>query len=75
MGGSKSNFTRFTQRASYNVDLLDNLKFTSGLFLTRSSKRNLVESALGSVLFNALNMAPTIPVIDEEVDSPSQKVR
>ncbi|GAL89061.1 SusC/RagA family TonB-linked outer membrane protein [Jejuia pallidilutea] len=66
VGGSKSNFTRFTQRASYNVDLLDNLKFTSGLFLTRSSKRNLVESALGSVLFNALNMAPTIPVIDEE---------
>lgn len=66
VGGSKSNFTRFTQRASYNVDLLENFKFTSGLFLTRSRKRNLVESALGSVLFNALNNAPTFSVRDSQ---------
>ncbi len=65
VGGSKSNFTRFTQRANYNLDFLDNFKLTSGLFLTRSSKRNLVESALGSVLFNALNMSPTLSVLDE----------
>lgn len=64
VGGSKSNFTRFTQRANYNLDILDNLKLTSGLTLTRSSKRNLIESALGSVLFNALNMAPTLSVYD-----------
>ncbi|MEW4922322.1 TonB-dependent receptor [Algibacter sp. 2305UL17-15] len=69
VGGSKSNFTRFTQRASYNLDFLENFKFTSGLFFTRSSKRNLVESALGSVLFNALNMDPTLSVFDENGDA------
>ncbi|NMH89681.1 SusC/RagA family TonB-linked outer membrane protein [Flavivirga algicola] len=65
VGGSKSNFTRFTNKVNYNVDILDNLKVISGLLLTRSNKRNLSENALGSVLFNALNMAPTLSVRDE----------
>ena len=58
VGGSKSNFTRFTNSASYNLDFLDNFKFKSGITLTRTNKRNLIENTLGSVLFNALNMAP-----------------
>ncbi len=65
VGGSKSNFSRLTQRGSYNLDFLENFKLTSGLFLTRSSKQNLIESALGSVLFNALNMDPTKSVFAE----------
>ncbi|MFD1613544.1 SusC/RagA family TonB-linked outer membrane protein [Gelatiniphilus marinus] len=65
VGGSKSNFTRFTKRASYNFDFLENFKFTSGLTYTSTNKNNLVESALGSVLFNALNMDPTKSVKDQ----------
>ncbi|TXG36991.1 SusC/RagA family TonB-linked outer membrane protein [Seonamhaeicola maritimus] len=65
VGGKKSNFTRFTNAATYNLDFLENFKFKSGLTLTRTKKNNLPESALGSVLFNALNMAPNIPVRDE----------
>ena len=65
VGGNKSNFTRFTNSASYNLDFLENFKFKSGLTLTRTNKRGLPENALGSVLFNALNMAPNIPVRDE----------
>lgn len=65
VGGSKTNFTRFTNRISYNLDFLKNFKFKSGLTLTRTNKQNLVESALGSVLFNALNMAPNLTVFDE----------
>ena len=65
VGGNKSNFTRFTNSASYNLDFLDNFKFKSGLTLTRTNKRGLPENALGSVLFNALNMAPNLPVRDE----------
>ena len=61
VGGNKSNFTRFTNSASYNLDLLKNFKFKSGITLTRTNKRNLLENTLGSVLFNALNMAPNIP--------------
>lgn len=65
VGGTKSNFTRFTKRASYNLDFLKNFKFTSGLTWTHTKKNNLSESALGSVLFNALNMAPNLSVFDE----------
>ncbi len=65
VGGSKSNFTRFTKRASYNLDFLENFKLTSGLTYTSTNKKNLIESALGSVLFNALNMDPTKAVRDE----------
>ena len=65
VGGNKSNFTRFTNSLSYNLDFLENFKFKSGITLTRTNKRNLPENALGSVLFNALNMAPNIPVKDE----------
>lgn len=66
VGGNKSNFTRFTNAASYNLDFLDNFKFKSGLTLTRTNKKNLPESTLGSVLFNALNMAPNLSVRDSD---------
>ncbi|GAA3566585.1 TonB-dependent receptor [Snuella lapsa] len=65
VGGTKSNFTRFTNTLTYNLDFLENFKFKSGLTLTRTKKNNLPESTLGSVLFNAVNMAPNIPVRDE----------
>ncbi|MBD0831843.1 SusC/RagA family TonB-linked outer membrane protein [Aestuariibaculum sediminum] len=66
VGGSDSNFTRFTNNLSYNVDFLKNFKFTSGLMLIRTNKSNLPENSNSSVLFNALNMAPTFSVYDEE---------
>jgi len=65
VGGKKSNFTRVTNSASYNLDFLENFKFKSGLTLTGINSQGLPENALGSVLFNALNMAPNIPVRDE----------
>ena len=68
VGGDKSNFTRFTNSASYNLDILENIKFKSGLTLTRTNRRGLPENALGSVLFNALNIAPNLSVRDENGD-------
>lgn len=65
VGGSKSNFTRFTNNASYNLDFLENFKFTSGLTLMRTNKKNLPENSNSSVLFNAINMAPTFNVYDD----------
>ena len=65
VGGKKSNFTRFTNAVSYNLDFLENFKFKSGLTLTRTNSKGLPENSLGSVLFNALNMAPTFSVTDE----------
>jgi len=65
VGGKKSNFTRVTNTATYNLDFSENFKFKSGVTLTGVNSQGLPENALGSVLFNALNMAPTIPVRDE----------
>lgn len=62
VGGNKSNFSRFTNSVSYNLDFLKNFKFKSGLTLTRTNRKGLPENNLGSVLFNALNMAPNLPV-------------
>lgn len=68
VGGSKSNFTRFTNNLNYTLDFLDNFKLTSGLTLMRTNKRNLPENSNSSVLFNAINMAPTFTVYDENGD-------
>jgi TonB-linked SusC/RagA family outer membrane protein len=68
VGGSKSNFTRFTNNLNYTLDFLDNFKLTSGLTLMRTNKRNLPENSNSSVLFNAINMAPTFAVYDENGD-------
>lgn len=68
VGGNKSNFTRFTNNASYNLDFLDNFKLTSGLMLMRTNKDNLPENSNSSVLFNAVNMAPTFSAFDENGD-------
>lgn len=66
VGGNDSNFTRFTNNASYNLDFLENFKFTSGASLMRTNKKNLPENSNSSVLFNALNMAPTFSVRDAD---------
>ncbi|NND51762.1 MAG: SusC/RagA family TonB-linked outer membrane protein, partial [Flavobacteriaceae bacterium] len=62
VGGNKSNFTRFTKRGNYTVDFLENFKLNVGMIFTNTNRKTLNEGGLGSVLFNALNMAPTLPV-------------
>lgn len=64
VGAGDSNFTRFTNNASYNLDFLENFKLTSGITLIRTNKSNLPENSNASVLFNAINMAPTFSLRD-----------
>lgn len=59
VGGNKSNFSRFTKRINYGVDLLDNLKLNTSFLYTHTNRKTLAENGIGSVLFNALNMDPT----------------
>ena len=68
VGGKKANFSRFTKRADYKVDILENFKFNSGIIFTHTNRSVLAESGLGSVLFNALNMAPTFSIRDANGD-------
>lgn len=63
VGGEKSNYNRITARGNYTLDILDDLRLKSTAIYTRSNQDRLAENALGSVLFNALNMNPTQPVV------------
>ncbi|GAA4968451.1 TonB-dependent receptor [Algibacter aquimarinus] len=68
VGGDDSNFNRFTNNINYTLDFLENFKLTSGLTLMRTNRRNLPENSNASILFNALNNAPTLDVRDENGD-------
>ena len=68
VGGNKANFNRRNVRFNFDTDLTDNLKFSSSTIYTNTNKKNLIENALGSILFNALNMPPTTPVFDGNGD-------
>ncbi len=68
VGGSSSNFNRLTGRLNYTLEFLDNFKFNASGIYTNSNRKTLPENALGSVLFNALNMSPLLPVFDANGD-------
>ena len=68
VGGSKSNFNRRNVRFNFDTDITDKLKFTSSTIYTNTNKKNLIENALGSILFNAINMPPTTPLFDSNGD-------
>jgi TonB-linked SusC/RagA family outer membrane protein len=60
----KSNFQRTTAKFNFDTQLSEKLKFTSTNIYTHTDNRTLAENALGSVLFNAVNMPPTTQVRD-----------
>lgn len=68
VGGSKNNFERLTARINYQYDILDNLKLTANGLHTISEKQNLQEGGIGAVLYNAVNINPTMSVRDENGD-------
>ena len=68
VGGDKANFKRYTTRVNFNTDLLEHLKLTTNLLYTGTERKTLSENAIGSVLFNALNNAPTFSVRDGNGD-------
>jgi len=62
VGGGKSGFRRSTARLSVGIDLTERLKFTTNAIYSYIDRDALNENGLGSVLFNALNAPPTLPV-------------
>ena len=68
VGGSNNNYERYNARINYQYDILDNLKLTANALHFYSTKRNLPEGGNGSVLFNAVNLNPTMPVYNENGD-------
>lgn len=69
IGGPKSGFSRWTGRINYNRDITDKLNLTANVLYTGSETKGtgLVRGGgLGSVLFNAVNNAPTFDVRDAD---------
>jgi TonB-linked SusC/RagA family outer membrane protein len=62
VGSDKSDFDRFTFRGNFDHKWTKNLQMKTGVLYSYTSNKNINDGGLGSVLFNALNMAPTIPV-------------
>ena len=64
VGGDKADFRRSTAHLALGADLTDKLKLQTNMFYTYSNTDGLNENGLGSVLFNAINAHPTLPVRD-----------
>jgi TonB-linked SusC/RagA family outer membrane protein len=65
VGSDKSDFDRFTMRGNFDHKWTKNLEMKTGFLYSYTSNKNISDGGLGSVLFNALNMSPTIPVRDQ----------
>lgn len=68
VGGDKSGFKRQTAQINLNSDLKDNFNLSTTVSYLRTENRNLNTFGLGSVLFNAINMAPTIGADVDNLD-------
>ncbi len=68
VGPDKSKFRRYTGRLNLGIDVTENFKINTGLIYNTFDRGTLVENALGSVLFNALNYSPTFAVDQEDED-------
>ncbi|QJP33721.1 TonB-dependent receptor [Nonlabens sp. Ci31] len=65
VGSDKSDFDRFTMRGNFDHKWTKNLEMKTGFLYSYTSNKNINDGGLGSVLFNALNMGPNIPVFDQ----------
>ena len=68
VGGEKAGFKRYTANINMDVDLTEKLKFNSVVTYAKQNRKTLSENAIGSVLFNALNMPSTLAPYDENGD-------
>ena len=68
IGGDKSDFQRNTARFNLGIDISDEFKLQANSIYTSIDRRSINENGLGSVLFNALNIAPTFAIDQEDRD-------
>ncbi|WP_304132650.1 SusC/RagA family TonB-linked outer membrane protein [Mesonia mobilis] len=65
---SKSNFERSTAKLSLDVDLSEKINVSTKLFYSSVDVKDINSFALGSVLFNANNIAPIIDPSQDNLD-------
>ncbi|MFO7719112.1 MAG: TonB-dependent receptor [Gillisia sp.] len=67
VGAKKSDFTRSTARFNIGIDISEKFDFSANSIYTNIDRRSINENGLGSVLFNALNIAPTFGINEEDL--------
>lgn len=65
VGDGKSQFERNTGRIALGIDITPKLKLNTNIIYTQLYRNSLSEGALGSVLFNAINVPATLKPYDE----------
>jgi TonB-linked SusC/RagA family outer membrane protein len=68
VGDEKSSFKRTTAKISLNTDVRDNFKVSTNVLFTNNRSNEINSFGLGSVLFNALNIAPVISPDQDNLD-------
>ena len=64
VGADKSNFNRRTLKFNFSTEIIEGLTLKTNSLYTNINRKGLAENALGSVLFNALNMPATSGLTD-----------
>lgn len=64
----KSNFKRTTAKLSINTDVRDNFNLSANIIYTNNRSQGINSFGLGSVLFNAINIAPVISPNRDNLD-------
>lgn len=68
VGDEKSRFKRTTAKLSLNSDITDNFKIGTNVLFTNNRTKAFNSFGLGSVLFNAINIAPVISPDRDNLD-------
>ena len=68
VGGDKASFKRLTGRINYNVELFDNFNLKANFIYANTQRKTLPENSIGSLLYNAINMPPTLTPYDDNGD-------
>ncbi|WP_417291373.1 SusC/RagA family TonB-linked outer membrane protein [Corallibacter sp.] len=66
IASDKSNYIRNNIKLRLGVDITEKLKFSTTTNYLATERKTISENALGSVLFNALNYAPTYGLNEED---------
>ena len=68
-GGEKSYFNRINATANLSFDLTKKLRFINNITYTNIKGATVPENAINSVISNALNFDPTLPVFNNNPDT------
>lgn len=68
VASDKSNYEKSNVKINLGVDVTEEIKATLNANYFNNKRKSLLENTLGSVLFNALNFAPTYGINEEDTN-------